>query len=65
MKNYFYAIYDLNDRIIAICDNHKEIADYLERKNLQTTINQINVAIRENTKIRYKNQWYKIYKYEV
>lgn len=65
MKNYFYAIYNLSDRIVAICDSQKEIADYLEKRNLQTTIPQISVAIRQKSKIRYKNQWYRIFKYEV
>ena len=65
MKNYFYAIYDLSDKIIGIFDSQNEIANYLEKTNSKTTITQISVAIKRKSKIRYKNQWYRIYKYEV
>ena len=65
MKNYFYAIYDLSDKIIGIFDSQNEIANYLEKTNSKTTITQISVAINRKSKIRYKNQWYRIYKYEV
>lgn len=58
MKKYFFAVYDSNDRIVSTFENYNELLDYFDGKKYDTLRN----AICRDERIRYKKNWYKIYK---
>ena len=58
MKKYFFAVYDNKDRIISTFENYNELLDYFVGKKYDTLRN----AICRDERIRYKENWYKIYK---
>lgn len=58
MKKYFFAVYDDKDRIISTFENYNELLDYFDGKKYDT----LRHAICRDERIRYKKNWYKIYK---
>ena len=58
MKKYFFAVYDSNDRIVSTFENYNELLDYFDGKKY----NNLRNAIYLDKRIRYKENWYKIYK---
>lgn len=58
MKKYFFAVYDDKDRIISTFENYNELLDYFVGKKYDT----LRHAIYRDERIRYKENWYKIYK---
>ncbi len=56
----YYIVYDLNDNIIAYCDNIEELVKFTELRK-RYVLRQFQVLKRDFIRYQYNNTYYLIY----
>lgn len=60
----FYAIYDLEDNIITICENYKELANFFQKpkRSMESSVCRFTKGLIDKIRSNKDNSYYKVYK---